>query len=350
MKALIMVTGRGMGGDAVTAINISKALTKKGVECEFALDHNAPGLLLQKNGLSWHKLKIPQAGGHAATKFTLTKAGIKTSFALLEAIILIKKVKPDVIVGVIGGGAIIACMSSKLSRLPGVGVINTPADTKICSRLNANIVLPESHLFEQTKESNNYQCYYPLDPDIVKGDKEKALKKMPEIFNFEKPTIIFSSGSTLFEKMAKSALKISQGELKVNIVLVGHPINEDILKLLKGTNIIYLGYVDWIQDLFKLADVAVLSGDGVMINEAIACKVPIVAVSGIKYGRYHNMARVFPGAVVETSIENLEEILKQSLSNIDSMKEEAQKYGLEVLSSADRIANIIIKEAEKVKK
>jgi UDP-N-acetylglucosamine--N-acetylmuramyl-(pentapeptide) pyrophosphoryl-undecaprenol N-acetylglucosamine transferase len=71
MKALFVVTGRGIGGDAVTALNIAKALSKYGFQSEFALDHTAPGLLFKKNGLEWHKTSIPQAGGHAPTKKTL---------------------------------------------------------------------------------------------------------------------------------------------------------------------------------------------------------------------------------------------------------------------------------------
>ncbi|BDZ68670.1 hypothetical protein [Methanobacterium ferruginis] len=68
MKALLIVTGRGIGGDAVIALNIARALAKHGIESEFALDHDAPGILLEKHGLKWHKISIPQAGGHAATK------------------------------------------------------------------------------------------------------------------------------------------------------------------------------------------------------------------------------------------------------------------------------------------
>jgi len=51
MKALFIVTGRGIGGDAVTALNIARALENYGVECEFALDHSAPGLLFKN--MAW---------------------------------------------------------------------------------------------------------------------------------------------------------------------------------------------------------------------------------------------------------------------------------------------------------
>ena len=74
MKALIVITGRGLGGDSVIAYNIIEGLEAKGVQCEIALDESAPGLLFKKKGRTWHKIKIPQAGGHAATKASSVKA------------------------------------------------------------------------------------------------------------------------------------------------------------------------------------------------------------------------------------------------------------------------------------
>ena len=82
MKALFVVTGRGIGGDAAIAFNISKALSKYGVKCEFALNHGSPGLLFKKHDIKWHEISIPQAGGHAATKLSLI---IAVSYTHLRA-------------------------------------------------------------------------------------------------------------------------------------------------------------------------------------------------------------------------------------------------------------------------
>ena len=50
-KILIIVTGRGIGGDAGTALNVYNALEKRGYDCEIALDESAPGLLFKKKEL-----------------------------------------------------------------------------------------------------------------------------------------------------------------------------------------------------------------------------------------------------------------------------------------------------------
>lgn len=342
LKALLIVTGRGIGGDAVTAINIARALNNLNVECEFALDHSAPGLLFKKKGLDWHKISVPQAGGHAATKAALAKAAIKTSKAAWEASRLVRKIDPQVVVGVIGGGAVVGCLAAKFTNTPGVGILITPADAKVCTKIATTIVLPESNLFQlELRNPNIYKAYSPVNPDIINGNKEKALEMMPPEFNENRPTILFSSGSSLFEKMAQGAVELSKSGLDANLLVVGEPLEKEYLTLLKEKNIIYLGYINWIQDLYKLIDIAVVTDDGMMIHEAMALQIPVIALLGVKWGRYHNLAQVFKGAVLESELENIEDVTDSALDNIEKMKSQANKYSDDVLGSVDRIARII---------
>ena len=347
MKALFVVTGRGIGGDAVTALNIAKALSKYGFQCEFALDHTAPGLLFKKNGIEWYKTSIPQAGGHAATKKTLVNAGLKTGKAAIETAKLCRKIRPDVVVGVIGGGAVVGCLAAKLANIPSVGVLITPADAKVCTRITTTIALPESNLFQQDLQNKNiHKAYSPVNPDIIVGERENALKHMPEAYNENIPTILLSSGSTLFEKMALAASNLVNGRIDANILVVGDPLEEEYTEYFKNSNLIYLGYIDWINDLYKIVDIAVVTDDGMMIHEAMAWGIPVVALLGVKYGRYHNLAAVFKGAVLESELDNLEDVLENAFANMDEMKRKSVKYGEEVLKSSDKIAKIICARVE----
>lgn len=347
MKALFIVTGRGIGGDAVTALNIAKALSNYGFQCEFALDHTAPGLLFKKNGIEWHKTSIPQAGGHAATKKTLVNAGLKTVKAAIETAKLCRKIRPDVVVGVIGGGAVVGCLAAKLANIPSVGILITPADAKVCTRITTTIALPESNLFQQDiLDKNIHKAFSPVNPDIIVGERENALQHMPETYNKNLPTILLSSGSTLFEKMAIAASNLGNGRIDANILVVGDPLREEYTRYFRNSNLIYLGYIDWINDLYKIVDIAVVTDDGMMIHEAMAWGIPVVALLGVKYGRYHNLAAVFKGAVLESELENLEDILENAFVNMDEMKQKAVKYGEEVLKSSDRIARIICSRVE----
>lgn len=352
MKALFVVTGRGIGGDAVIAINIAKALSKYDFQSEFALDHTAPGLLFKKKGIEWHKTSIPQAGGHAATKKTLVNAGFKTGKAVIETAKMFRKINPDIVVGVIGGGAVVGCLTAKLTNIPSIGILNTPTDAKVCTKITTTVALPESNLFQTELQNKNInKAYSPVDPEIIVGNRENALKNMPDAFDENLPTILLSSGSTIFEKMAVAASNLGKSGIKANIILVGEPLEEEYNKYfdnkIDNNKLIYLGYINWINDLYKIVDIAVFTDDGMMIHEAMTWGIPVIALLKVKYGRYHNLAAVFEGAVLESELENLEDVLGEAFANMDKMKDNAVKYGEEVLKSSDKIARIICARAKK---
>lgn len=360
MKALLFITGRGMGGDAMNALNIARSLEACGVQCELVLDPNAPGLLFKKYGYTWHKSSIPQAGGSAFTKSKAIKAGFKAVKAVIAGARLIKKTKADIVVGIIGGGAVVGCLAAKLARVPAVGMIDTPLDTKVCTKLNKCIVLPEAQLFKsKVLPANVERSFFPLTPGLTQGDKENGLVKIKEhianlkaenpngeIPNFDenKKTLLFSSGSSLFELTAKGLANFSKVTDDYNLVLIGSPLEDSYLDYIDKSKVINLGYIDWIRDLYACTDLAILTDDGVMIQEAMACELPAVALTRVKYGRYHNMESIFPGAVIEADFDELNDKIFYALDNLDKIQEKTSYYNKEVLVAGEKIANIVIAE------
>lgn len=347
MKALIVITGRGLGGDAVIALNVISGLEKQGIECEIALDKNAPGILFEKNGYSWHKISIPQAGGHAATKASTIKAAFKMLSATFEARKLIKKLDVDFVVGVIGGGAIVGAVGSKLARTPSISIICTPLDFKVCSKFNKCLALPETRII---KEKDHYEnildILYPIDKGIVNGNKEIAFEKLKKEKNFDenKKTILFSSGSSIFKGMIEGLNNFSKFTDDYNLVLVGLPLEDEYLDILDMDKVIYLGYVNWMKDLLSYIDLAVLTDDGVSIQEAMACEIPIVALTHVKWGRYHNMAGIFKGAILESEVDNLNEVISEALDNLDDLKDNVKLYSEDSINSTKNIVQKIMDE------
>lgn len=352
-----------MGGDAMNALNIARSLESCGVQCELVLDSDAPGLLFKKYEYTWIKSSIPQAGGSAFTKIKAIKAGIKAIRAVFSGIRIIKKTKADVVVGIIGGGAVVGCLSAKIARVPAVAMIDTPLDTKICTKLNKCIVLPEAQLFKQEiLPSNVEKSFFPLTPGLTQGNKENGLNKIKEhlsnlkakdknteipSFDKNKKTILFSSGSSLFELTAKGIANFAKVAEEYNIVLVGTPLKDSYLEYVDESKVINLGYIDWIRDLYACVDLAVLTDDGVMIQEAMACELPVVALTKVKYGRYHNMESIFPGAVIEADFNQLNEKIFYALDNLDEIQAKTSFYNKEVLVAGEKIANIVIDEVNK---
>ena len=93
--------------------------------------------------------------------------------------------------------------------------------------------------------------------------------------------------------MARGVSDYSKLTDKYNIVLVGLPLEDEYYDWVDEEHMIYLGYINWINDLYELIDLAVLTDDGMMLSEAMTCHLPTIALLRVKYGRYHNMAQVF---------------------------------------------------------
>ena len=347
MKLLLFVTGRGTGGDAVIAYNILKTLESRGIMGEIVLDYSAQGYYFKKHNMSWLKSSIPAAGGHAASKLSLFKAGLKTIKAVIVGCHLIKKEKADGVIGIIGGGSVIGCLSAKLAHVPAIGVVATPTDTKISLKCNPTLLLPESPAFTHKDDYvSNYEIqkqYSPIKMDIIHGDKNNILDKLPKKYDANKKSILFASGSTLFDDMAKAARNYAQENDDVNIFLIGAPLHEGINKIIDHPNIINLGYINYINDLYDLVDLAVITDDGLTLHETIACEIPVVVVIGVKYGRYHGLSRVFDGAVIESNVDNITSVVNKALNNYDSMKEATTKYAKDIIKAPEDLVEFVEK-------
>jgi UDP-N-acetylglucosamine--N-acetylmuramyl-(pentapeptide) pyrophosphoryl-undecaprenol N-acetylglucosamine transferase len=349
MKALFIVTGRGLGGDAMVALNEMRALEKKGVTCEVALDASAHGSLFEKNGYKWHRISVPHAGGHSATKLSALKGGVKLLTATFKARKLIKKLNVDFVVGVLGGGAIVGSLGGKFARKPTFSLISTPLDSKVCPKFNQCYILPELNMFRwENLPKNTSKAFYPLSDNMGDGDESIALQKLKEYPNFDenKKTIVFSSGSSIFKGMIDGINIVADKTDEYNLVLVGLPLKEEYGELIDENKIIYAGYIDWINHLFKFADLTVLTDDGVSLEEAFTNGKPIIALTRVKWGRYQNMAGVFKGAMIESEVEDVYESIQEAFENYDSLQKNALVYGDQCLSAADNLAEDILKKVK----
>ena len=349
MKALLVVTGRGLGGDAAIALNTLKALEKKGVECEIALDESAPGILFEKNGYSWHKISIPQAGGHAATKISALKGALKLIPAAFRARKAIKKSGSDFVVGVLGGGAIVGSLGAKLARKPAFSLISTPLDSKVCPKLNYSFLFPEIDKYRWAQLPKNMErSFYPLSDDVGNGDGSIALEELKKYPNFDesKKTILFSSGSSIFKGMVDAINLVANQTDEYNLVLVGLPLKDEYLDQLDKDKVIYAGYIDWLSHLFKFADINVLTDDGISIEEALTCGKPIVTLTRVKWGRYQNMAGIYKGAIVESEVKDVSKSIDKAFADYESMQKNALMYGAQCLEAADVMADKMLKKLE----
>ena len=127
-----------------------------------------------------------------------------------------------------------------------------------------------------------------------------------------------------------------------NVLLIGYPMHDEYMDLINQDKVIYLGFLDWLNHLYDYIDLAVLTDDGVMIEEVLACDVPIVTITKIKWGRYHNIAGIFEGAIMESSMEDANETILSAFENYGSIKDNADSYAEKLLDAKSSLAQKII--------
>ena len=119
---------------------------------------------------------------------------------------------------------------------------------------------------------------------------------------------------------------------------------KEYLEMIDNTKIINLGYINWISDCYAISDLAVLTDDGNMIQESIICELPVIALTHVKYGRYHNMASIYEGVVLETSVEDANETIINALDNISEIESKIPPYKEALLNNNDNIVDEILKQ------
>ena len=328
-------------------------------------------MFIKKNNIEWNKVIIPQAGGHSATIKTTIKAAIRAIRAVFKTRKLLKSKRFDLELGILGGGAIVGALGAKLARIPSVSLLITPLDTKVCRHIGTPIILPENNLFlaenipdnmvflAENIPDNMVKSFLPVNENITHGDKNKALEKLKEHskevkeknpdakeFDESKPTIVFSSGSSLFEKTAQAINQFSKYCDRYNLVLCGDPLEESVCNYIDETKMINVGFIDWVNDLLCLADLAVLTNDGLMLHEAMVCNLPVVILKRVKWGRYHDMVSIFKGATVECDLEDLDEKIFEVMDNYDEFAKRTDEYRTAILNVDETICDIVDKSLE----
>ena len=88
-------------------------------------------------------------------------------------------------------------------------------------------------------------------------------------------------------------------------------------------------------------DLAVITDDGLTLHETIACKIPVVVVIGVKYGRYHGLSKIFEGAIIESNVDNITYNINKALNDYSSMKRAVSNYSRDILESSEKIIDFI---------
>ena len=122
---------------------------------------------------------------------------------------------------------------------------------------------------------------------------------------------------------------------------------EELEDVINHPNIMNLGYINYMDDLYDLIDLAIITDDGLTLHETLACQIPVVVVLGVKYGRYHGLSKVFDGAVIESNVDNISEKVNYALENYDQMYNSTKIYSEDIINATDDLTNFLITHLSK---
>lgn len=195
MMKKIVLTGGGSAGHVTPNIALSKMLIKNDWQVEYigSLDGIEKNLV-QEVGINYHGI----SSGKLRRYFSLEnfKDPFKVLKGVVEATLLLKKLKPDLVFSKGGFVTVPVIMSAYLNKIPVVihesdytpglaNKISIPFSKKVC------VSFPET--LKYIPQDKGVYTGAPIRAEITQGNKEKGLVFCG--FNNEKPVILVMGGS-----------------------------------------------------------------------------------------------------------------------------------------------------------
>lgn len=233
--------------------------------------------------------------------------------------IIIKKTNPDVIVCTHA----FPCSSiSKLNiKIPLVYVVTDFDILSYHLRTNADIILVPNTEIKSKMEFLNKKIFVtgiPIDQEFsIKKNKSKLLKKYKLD---KKPTLLILGGGAgmgYFEKI----IELVNNDFQI-ITCVGNNVNLKNKLLQRFPKIKVFGHTENIDEIYRLADVAITKPGGLTSSELLAIKLPIIITNplpGIEqknanYLIYHNVA------IGPKSLKFLKQLIKDLIKDKKKIK------------------------------
>lgn len=357
-----IVTGGGTGGHIYPALAIAMEIKKKDKEAEILYVGTEKGL---------ESKLVPKAGFEFATvrvkgmPRSLSKESIKSGIELLKGLSdskkIIKRFKPDVVIGT-GGyvcGPVVFMASRK--KIPTViheqnafpGITN-----KILARFVDRVLITFEEARKYFKSNKIILTGNPIRSSLFEVDKSKAYSSFD--LNSEEKVIVSFGGSGGQKKLNESMLYFIKNNMNKDFQIVhvtGERHYEGFINELKKDNIDLndkvkvLPYVYNMPDLLNIADLIITSSGAITLAEISALGKPSILIpkgyTAENHQEYNANAFKDKGAsyvILEKDINGdvLEANIIELMENPEKMKEMAEcSYKLGIRDSASKIVEII---------
>ncbi len=266
-------------------------------------------------------------------KFTLKNLAIP--FVLLKSILeckkIITKTKPNIIFSKGGFVSLPVVLAGASKKVPTI-LHESDLSLGLANKLVKNKAKVIFTSFKQTalKLKNGVWSGSPIRPQIFCGNKQNALKQFNVLPNKQVLTIVGGSlGATFLNKLVEENFNF----LCQNFFVI-HITGKNKKTNLKHKNYVQCEYVENIQDVFALTNLAITRGGSNAIFEFLALQIPMLIVplsKKVSRGDQIENAKIFEKegfakVLMEEEKQNLQKILKNIVENQQKIKKNMQNY------------------------
>ena len=291
----VIVTGGGTGGHLYPALAIIEAIKAFCDVIYVGHPQKIEAKIVPSKGINFHPIK----------SFPVSKNPIqllRIISSIIKGIFYLRKIKPDLVIGVGGYVSIPITISAKLLRIPVVMQEQNVHPGK-ANRLLIKLGVPVMLGFEETKNLIKLKEYYvtgcPVRATIGTIDKCEA-KASLNLIGYEKILLIVggSGGAKAINDIGLKLIEYFRGNGKVFIILVtGKSYYKEVCEKIKNISVAgvpdlfkIIEYADNIDSLFAASDITICRSGSSTINELLCSGVPSVLIPSPNVAENHQEA------------------------------------------------------------
>lgn len=341
----LIVTGGGTGGHVYPAVAICERVKTAIPDCEILYVGSKYGIenkILKQYNIKYESINV--RGFDRRNIFKAIKAFFLMFYAMYESFKIVKKFKPDLVIGM---GGYVCGPVVLMANLQGVDSFiheqnSVPGLTigflaKFAKKV---LVSYKSSMKHFKKQSNLYYTGNPVRSEFYHLDKETARHKMG-IFDNQIFIVSFggSNGAKIINKSASALIELAKKNPSLYYLhITGNHAYEEFMKendYNEYENITIMKYADNMPEILAAADLCICRSGAMTLAEIAAVKLPAILIPSpyVAHNHQYQNALVFSeascGIVIEeneNTVDKLIEKLKEILENPELLARMRENY------------------------
>lgn len=333
----LIVTGGGTGGHVYPAIAICEKVKQAIPDCEILYVGSKYGIenkILKQYDIKYEAINV--RGFDRRNIFKAIKAFFLLFYAFYESYVIVKKFKPDLVIGMGGyvcGPVVWMANMQKVdsfiheqNSVPGLTI------GFLAKRAKRVLVSYKSSMKYFKKQDNLFYTGNPVRSEFYHLDRESARQKLG-IFGNQKLILSFggSNGANIINKSAKTLIEFVKARNDIKYIhITGNSAYDDFVGDCDCTgfeNITVMRYADNMPELLCAADLCICRAGAMTLAEIAVCHLPAILIPSpyVAHNHQYHNAEVFSEARCSVLIEENQQTVDHVMEQIKRLTDNEEE-------------------------